>query len=79
MTRSTTLAAAARRVRALHDRLPEQHRPANIAIEWAQLLDAIEDRSDRQAQRLIAEWVEEMERRLAGTLAHAPLERKGNT
>ena len=70
---NTQLAHAARRVRALADRLPEEHRP-DVAAEWSALLDAVDGLPDSQARRRIAGWMEEMETRLSATLAHAPLE-----
>lgn len=67
------LASAARRVRALNERLPEDFQ-VDMAEEWPRLLDAIEDRSDWQSRRLIDEWVEVMEQRLYSTLLNAPLD-----
>lgn len=73
MTRATALAGAARRVRALNERLPERYRPP-IAEDWARLLASIEDVTDRRALALIEEWQADMETRLSGKLANAPLE-----
>lgn len=73
MTRNTALAGAARRVRALSERIPTSYRP-DLAAEWANLLAAIEGRTDRQAKLLIAQWVEDQETRLTARLANAPLQ-----
>lgn len=64
--RSHALAHAARRVRALVERLPEPDRP-DIVSEWGELLDSLEDASDTRALPLIADWLAEMEQRLAPT------------
>jgi hypothetical protein len=72
VSRNTALASAARRVRALTERLPEQHRP-DLVSEWEELLERIDGKPDFQARRIIGEWLEEMEIRLSGVLLHAPL------
>jgi hypothetical protein len=68
---STELAAAARRVRALAEQLPEQLRP-DVVAEWSDLLDDLDGKSDRAARAAIACWLERMETRLASALANAP-------
>jgi hypothetical protein len=57
------LAAAARRVRALVEQLPEQSRP-NVVAEWSNLIDQLDGESDRAARAAIARWTERMELRL---------------
>jgi hypothetical protein len=57
---STELAAAARRVRALTEQLPEQQRP-DVVAEWSDLTDQLDGRSDREANVIIARWLERME------------------
>ena len=69
---STELAAAARRVRALVEQLPEQQRP-DVVAEWSDLIDQLDGKSDHAARATIATWLEHMEIRLASALdiAHA--------
>lgn len=71
MSYSTELAAAARRVRALAEQLPEQQRP-DVVAEWSELIAQLEDKSDRAAKTIIAGWLERMETRLASALVNAP-------
>jgi hypothetical protein len=71
MSYSTELAAAARRVRALAEQLPEQLRP-DVVAEWSDLIDQLDGKSDHAARATIAAWVERMEARLASALANAP-------
>jgi hypothetical protein len=73
MSKNYALAGAARRVRAMAERLPERHRP-DLAYEWGLLLDSIEDCTDRQAIAVIEDWQAEMEMRLCSTMVNAPLE-----
>jgi hypothetical protein len=68
---STELAAAARRVRALVEQLPEQQRP-DVVAAWGDLLDDLGGKSDRAARASIARWLERMETRLASALVNAP-------
>jgi len=68
---STELAAAARRVRALVEQLPEQLRP-DVVAEWSDLLEELDGRSDRAAKTIIAGWLERIEIRLASALVNAP-------
>lgn len=68
MTRNAALAAAARRVRSLAERVPEQHRP-DIVQAWGELLDSLEGRTDFQAVAVIAEWTERMEARMSSAPA----------
>ena len=75
MSRNTSLANAARRVRASNERLPEGLR-IDVAAEWSALLEHIEGQTDWKARRIIEEWTEVMERRLCGTLLNAPLSPK---
>jgi hypothetical protein len=72
MAYNRELAAAARRLRALVEPLPEHLRP-DIVAEWSDLLDELEGVSDRRARAIIARWTEEMELRLTSTLANSPL------
>ena len=71
MSHSTELAAAARRVRAIAEQLPEQQRP-DVFAEWSDLIDQLDGESDYVARATIAAWVERMETRLASALANAP-------
>jgi hypothetical protein len=71
MSYSIELAAAARRIRALAEQLPEQSRP-DVVSAWADLLDDLDGRSNRAARAAIARWLERMETRLASALANAP-------
>jgi hypothetical protein len=71
MSYSTELAAAARRVRALVEQLPEQSRP-DVVSAWGDLLDDLDGKSDHAARATIARWLERMETRLASTLVDAP-------
>ncbi len=73
MSVNLELASAARKVRALNERLPEDIQ-VEMVEEWSRLLELIEGRSDWQARRLIEEWVETMERRLCSSLLNAPLD-----
>ena len=73
MSYNTELADAARRVRALNERLPDVHQ-VDVSDEWAELLEAVEDRPDWRARRIIVEWVEKMEQRLSCSLLNAPLD-----
>lgn len=71
MGHNIALANAARKVRALSDRLPDDHYP-DISECWHDLLDRIGDRDGEAARRIIHAWTEEMEVRLSGTLLNAP-------
>jgi hypothetical protein len=71
MAYNRELAAAARRVRALVEQLPEQSRP-DVVSAWADLLDDLDGKSDRAARATIARWLERMETRLVSTLVNAP-------
>lgn len=73
MTRSATLAHAARRARFLAERLPPEHRP-NVAEAWGELLDEIDDLRDPRAIEAITDWLHEFEERCAITTLHLPLE-----
>lgn len=73
MTRATALAYAARRARSLNERLPEPHR-LDLAADWKRLLERIENCSDAQAKRVIAEWTEIVESRISNLMLNAPLE-----
>lgn len=64
MSRNEALAHAARKIRALADRLPEEHRP-DLAAEWGELTDQLEDVPDYRALPLIRAWEQEMVERLA--------------
>jgi hypothetical protein len=75
VTRNYALAAAARRVRALAERLPQNFRP-DLACEWQRLTDAIEDRPDREALPAIDAWADELELRLSRAL---PLRRSSSS
>jgi hypothetical protein len=68
---STELAAAARRVRALAEQLPEHQRP-DVVAEWSDLIDQLDGKSDHAAKAIIAGWLERIELRLASTLVNAP-------
>jgi hypothetical protein len=72
VTRNYALAAAARRVRALAERVPEEYRP-DIAVEWGCLIETIEDKPDRVALLAIGNWADQLERRLAQAVLLAPL------
>lgn len=73
MSRNYALAHAARRARALAERLPEQHRP-DVSEAWGVLLDEIEDLRDARAIDVIEEWLAEFEQRCAVRTLHLPLE-----
>jgi hypothetical protein len=73
MTRSAELAAAARKVRALNERIPAAHR-LNLAPAWNFLLDRIDGQSDRQAVETILEWREKVAAQLVARQLHLPLE-----
>ena len=70
MSYSTELAAAARRVRALVEQLPEQQRP-DVVAEWSELIDQLDGQGDRAAKTIIAGWLERMETRLASALVNS--------
>ena len=68
------LALAARRTRALVEALPPHLRP-DVADEWGELLEAVEDaRTPADALAAIEAWRERVESRLTARLASAPLE-----
>jgi hypothetical protein len=72
MTVAPDLANAARKVRAMNDRLPDELQ-VDVAADWSALLNHIKGQTDWKARRIIEEWTEVMERRLCGTLLNAPL------
>ncbi len=78
MSLNSTLAGAARRVRAANVRLPEQHR-INMANEWRELLRHIEGLPDGRACQLVNEWTLEVEQRLSHRLLNAPLTEADDT
>jgi hypothetical protein len=56
MSMSAELAAAARWIRAVAERLPEDKRP-DVALLWGELMDSVEDtRSKGSAELAIIEW-----------------------
>lgn len=71
------LAFAARRLKALNERIPEAHR-INLAPDWQALLAEVEAKPRSRALVLVAEWREQQEQRLSIRLLNAPLEETHN-
>jgi hypothetical protein len=62
MSVNTELAAAARRVSALVDQLPEDSRRPDVPSLWSDLVDEVERcRSEGMAQLTIVQWLEDFE------------------
>jgi hypothetical protein len=76
VTVNRDLANAARRVRALNERLPTGWR-LDLAPEWQRLLDDLESAPEARAGSLIAEWTAGVEQRLSLRLLNAPLTEAG--
>jgi hypothetical protein len=72
MNRSAELAAAARRVRALNERMPAAHR-LNVEPAWNSLLARIEGQSDRRAVETILEWREKVAAQIVARQLHLPI------
>jgi hypothetical protein len=67
VTVNLDLANAARRVRALNERLPTEWR-IDLAPEWCRLLDDLESAPESRAASMVAEWTAGVEERLSRRL-----------
>ena len=73
MSHNVALAAAARRVRSLNERLDPEFQ-IDVSEAWSDLLDDLEGLSDWRAHKVIEDFCESMEMRLSGALLHSPLD-----
>lgn len=72
MSVAAELAQAARRVRALNERLPAERR-LDVAVDWHELREHVHGLPDRAASRVIDDWTADVEQRIRDRIEPRPI------